>query len=108
MNLLNELSSWETELSNLRAEVKILREAKLVADFEIDQLRRRNAHLEEKVEYHLSRHVRLKTQLDRTGADLVQAIQAFAEDDDRARSMVYDQQPLPLEQHADYNGSTSN
>jgi MoxR-like ATPase len=83
MNLVSELSAWETELANLRTEVKILREAKVLTDFELDQLRRRNAILEEKVEYHLTRHVRLKTQLDRTGADLVQAIQAYTQDDER-------------------------
>jgi predicted nucleic acid-binding Zn-ribbon protein len=83
MNLVSELSAWETELANLRSEVKILREAKITTDFELDQLRRRNAMLEEKVEYHLTRHIRLKTQLDRTGADLVQAIHAFAADDTR-------------------------
>jgi len=83
MNLVSELSAWETELANLRTEVKILREAKVLTDFELDQLRRRNAVLEEKVEYHLTRHVRLKTQLDRTGADLVQAIQAYTQDDER-------------------------
>jgi hypothetical protein len=63
--------------------VKVLREAKVLTDFELDQLRRRNALLEEKVEYHLTRHIRLKTQLDRTGADLVQAIHAYADDDKR-------------------------
>jgi len=83
MNLVSELSAWETELANLRSEVKVLREAKVLSDFELDQLRRRNVMLEEKVEYHLTRHVRLKTQLDRTGADLVQAIHAYADDDTR-------------------------
>src|SRR6187402_1950342 len=83
MNLINELSSWESELESLRSEVKILREAKIVSDFEIDQLRRRNVALEEKVEFHLTRHVRLKTQLDRTGADLVQAISSINSDDAR-------------------------
>ena len=83
MNLINELSSWESELESLRSEVKILRESKIVSDFEIDQLRRRNALLEEKVEFHLTRHVRLKTQLDRTGADLVQAITAINGEDMR-------------------------
>ena len=83
MNLINELSSWESELESLRSEVKILRESKIISDFEIDQLRRRNTALEEKVEFHLTRHVRLKTQLDRTGADLVQAISSFSNDDMR-------------------------
>ena len=77
MNLINEIASWESELESLRSEVKILRESKIVSDFEIDQLRRRNVQLEERVEYHLTRHVRLKTQLDRTGSDLVAAIQSF-------------------------------
>ena len=92
MNLVNELASWESELESLRSEVKILREAKIVSDFENDQLRRRNQHLEEKVEYHMTRHVRLKTQLDRTGADLVQAIQSFA-DDDMRNGVVHDMPP---------------
>ena len=97
MNLVSELSAWETELANLRAEVKILRDAKVLTDFELDQLRRRNALLEEKCEYHMTRHVRLKTQLDRTGADLVQAIQAINDDD--ARIGVHQDTLAPAIQH---------
>jgi predicted nucleic acid-binding Zn-ribbon protein len=97
VNLINELSSWESELQSLRSEVKILRESKIVSDFEIDQLRRRNAQLEEKVEYHLTRHVRLKTQLDRTGADLVAAISSFNDD---APHLV-SEEPRMLEQAAE-------
>ena len=80
MNLINEIASWESELESLRSEVKILRESKIVSDFEIDQLRRRNVQLEERVEYHLTRHVKLKTQLERTGADLVASLSGFADD----------------------------
>jgi len=80
MNLINEIASWESELESLRSEVKILRESKIVSDFEIDQLRRRNVQLEERVEYHLTRHVKLKTQLERTGADLVQSLAGIADE----------------------------
>ena len=47
MNLINELSSMESELESLRSECRILREGKIVADFEIDQLRRRNLNVQE-------------------------------------------------------------
>ena len=75
MNLINEISSWESELESLRSEVKILRESKILLDFEIDQLRRRNTRLEERLEHHITRHVQLKTQLERTCADLVKGMQ---------------------------------
>jgi len=80
MNLINELSSMESELESLRSECRILREGKIVADFEIDQLRRRNTQLEERADYHMAGKVRLKTVLDRTGADLVAAIQQYTDE----------------------------
>ena len=98
MNLINEIASWESELESLRAEVKILRESKIVSDFENDQLRRRNSMLEEKVEYHLTRHVKLKTQLERTGADLVASLSGFA---DEAPPTLADEAPRWLEKAAE-------
>ena len=77
MNLINELSSLESELESLRSECKISRESKIISDFENDQLRRRNVLLEEKCERLIVSNSRLKTLLDRTGADLVAAIQRY-------------------------------
>jgi hypothetical protein len=77
MNLVNELSSMETELESLRSEVKILREAKLVSDFEIGQLKLRLVHAEEARDGHLAGKVRLKTLLDQAGQHLVMGIQRY-------------------------------
>ena len=41
MNVANEVSTILTEVESLRSEVRILRENKIVTDFEMDQLRRR-------------------------------------------------------------------
>jgi len=77
MNIVNEMSSVLTEVESLRAENKILREAKIVADFENDQLRRRNALLQEQCNSHMSGKVRLKTILDQAGQSLVNGINQF-------------------------------
>lgn len=77
MNIVNEISSVLTEVESLRAEVKILREAKIVADFEIDQLRRRNATLQERYDIRISRETRLKTILDQAGQSLVNGINQY-------------------------------
>ena len=71
MNLINEISAWESELESLRSENKILRETKIILDFENDQLKRRVSQLEEKCDYVLSEKVHLKTMLDQTGQSLV-------------------------------------
>ena len=80
MNLMNELSTLETELESLRAEVKILRECKIIADFENDQLKRRLSAVEEQRDGHLAGKVRLKTILDQAGQHLVQGIQRYNEE----------------------------
>jgi len=80
MNLVNEISTLQTELESLRAENKILRDNKIVLDFEIDQLKRRLAKTEEQKEMHLAGKVRLKTLLDQTGASLVSGINQFNAD----------------------------
>ena len=77
MNIVNEMSSVLTEVESLRAEVKILREAKILSDFENDQLRRRNALLQEQCNSHMSGKVRLKTILDQAGQSLVNGINQF-------------------------------
>ena len=79
MNLSAELSSIETELESLRTEVKILREAKIVADFELDQLRRRDEHLTEKCDFLIASNAELKTIVDQAGANLVSSIQKYHE-----------------------------
>jgi hypothetical protein len=77
MNLVNEISSLETELESLRAENKILRENKLVLDFENDQLKRRLTLAEAARDSHIAGKARLKTILDQAGQHLVTGIQAF-------------------------------
>jgi hypothetical protein len=77
MNLANELASFESELESLRSENRILREAKIVSDFELDQLRRRLSISEAKAEHHLAGKVRLKTLLDQAGQHLVAGIQRY-------------------------------
>jgi chromosome condensin MukBEF ATPase and DNA-binding subunit MukB len=77
MNLANELASFESELESLRSENKILREAKILADFELDQLRRRINHVEARAEAHMASRVRLKTLLDQTGQSLVAAMNRY-------------------------------
>ena len=80
MNLINELSSMESELESLRSENKILREAKIVLDFENDQLKRRLSTVEEQRDGHLAGKVRLKTILDQAGQHLVSGIQRYNEE----------------------------
>ena len=80
MNLINELSSMESELESLRSENKILRETKIILDFENDQLKRRLATVEEQRDGHLAGKVRLKTILDQAGQHLVAGIQRYNEE----------------------------
>jgi regulator of replication initiation timing len=77
MNLASEVSSLQSELESLRSENKILRESKLIADFELDQLRRRLSQVEAQRDVHLSSKVRLKTLLDQAGQQLVSGIQRY-------------------------------
>jgi hypothetical protein len=77
MNLVNEISSLQTELESLRAENKILREAKIISDFESDQLRRGLAVERERNARLLSGKVRLKTILDQAGQSLVNGISQY-------------------------------
>jgi regulator of replication initiation timing len=77
MNLVNEISSIESELESLRAECKMLREAKLILEFENDQLKRRLAAVEEQRDGHLAGKVRLKTLLDQAGQHLVSGINRY-------------------------------
>jgi regulator of replication initiation timing len=77
MNLANELAALQSELESLRSENKILRENKIVLDFEIDQLKRRLSHAEQSRDAHLAGKVRLKTLLDETGASLVAGINRY-------------------------------
>jgi len=77
MNLVNEISTLQTELESLRAENKILREAKIIADFELDQLKRRLSLVEAQRDSHLSGKVRLKTLLDQAGQQLVSGINQY-------------------------------
>jgi regulator of replication initiation timing len=79
-NVMNEISSMESELESLRAENKILRESRLILDFENEQLKRRLAQCEEMCNTHLAGKVRLKTILDQAGQHLVQGIQRYNEE----------------------------
>ena len=97
MNLMNELSSLESEVESLRIETKILRESKLILEFENDQLKRRLAIVEEQRDGHLAGKVRLKTLLDQAGQHLVTGIQRY---NDEMREMLsvnsaQEQQLLP-------------
>lgn len=92
MNLVNELSSMESELESLRSEVKILRETKIIADFELDQLRRRLVAAEEARDSHLSGKVRLKTLLDQAGQHLVMGIQRY--NDEMKEAIIADEPKL--------------
>ena len=77
MNIVNEMSTILTEAESLRAEVKILRENKIVADFELDQLRRALALERERNARLMSGKVRLKTILDQAGQSLVSGINQY-------------------------------
>jgi hypothetical protein len=99
MNLVNEVSNLETELESLRAENKILREAKLIAEFENDQLKRRLAVVEEQRDGHLAGKVRLKTILDQAGQHLVAGIQRFNEEMREGVTAV--EQPLLMNEAAE-------
>ena len=77
MNLVNEISSLESELESLRAEAKVLRENKIRLEFENDQLTRRLAIVEEQRDGHLAGKVRLKTLLDQAGQQLVAGITRY-------------------------------
>ena len=90
MNLVNEISSLETEAESLRAECKVLRENKLVLEFENHQLKRRIAHVEEQRDVNLAGKVRLKTLLDRAGSDLVAAIHNYNEETKEAIGIATD------------------
>jgi regulator of replication initiation timing len=80
MNLINELSTLESELESLRSENKILRENKILLDFENDQLKRRLSNVEEQRDKNLAGKVRLKTILDQAGQHLVSGIQRYNEE----------------------------
>lgn len=75
MNVANEVSTILTEVESLRSEVRILRENKIVTDFEMDQLRRRCTISDGKTERLIASNASLKTLLDRVGADLVAGLQ---------------------------------
>ena len=99
MNLINELSSMESELESLRAECKILRESKIILDFENDQLRRRLLAVEEQRDGHLAGKVRLKTILDQAGQHLVAGIQRYNEEMREAIGVV--EEPRLIERAAE-------
>lgn len=80
MNVMNEISTMQSRLESLEAENKILRESKMITDFEIDQLKRRLAQTEEQRDSHLAGKVRLKTILDQAGQHLVQGITRYNEE----------------------------
>jgi len=80
MNLTSEVSSILTELESLRSENKILRENKILLDFENDQLKRRLAQVEAQRDSHMSGKVRLKTLLDQAGQSLVAGINKYNEE----------------------------
>lgn len=100
MNLINELSSLESELESLRAECKILRESKIILDFENDQLKRRLSAVEEQRDGHLAGKVRLKTILDQAGQHLVQGIQRYNEEMREAIGVV-GEEPRLIERAAE-------
>jgi hypothetical protein len=77
VNLVNEISTLQTELESLRAENKILRETKIITDFELDQLKRRITMVEAQRDAHLSGKTRLKTILDQAGQQLVSGINRY-------------------------------
>jgi regulator of replication initiation timing len=87
MNLVNEISSLQTELESLRAENKIVRERNIVLEFENDQLKRRLISTEAARDSHMSGKVRLKTLLDQAGQHLVSGIQRYH---DETRAEQYD------------------
>ena len=101
MNLINELSSLESELESLRSENRILRESKMISDFENDQLKRRVAQLEEKCDRHMTGKVRLKTLLDETGASLVSGIQRYNEEMHEAIGVAAEAAPRLIEKAAE-------
>lgn len=98
MNLANEISTFQSELESLRAEALALRNAKIVADFELDQLRRKVRQLEEERDRQRDKHSAIKTLLDSTGAAIVQGINKIHADE-RDREIAYDEaRPLQITQ----------
>ena len=77
VNIVSELSTVMTELESLRAENKILRESKIISDFENDQIRRAYALEREKNARLLSGNSRLKTILDQAGQGLVNGVNQY-------------------------------
>jgi regulator of replication initiation timing len=101
MNLINELSSMESELESLRAEAKILREAKLILEFENDQLKRRLSAVEEQRDGHLAGKVRLKTLLDQAGQHLVSGINRFNDEMRESIGSAKAEEPRLIERAAE-------
>src|SRR3954468_23533796 len=73
----NEISSIESERESLRAECKVLRESKIILEFENDQPKKRLGQVEEQRDGHLAGKVRLKTLLDQAGQHLVSGINRY-------------------------------
>ena len=101
MNLINELSSMESELESLRAECKVLREAKLILEFENDQLKRRLSQVEEQRDGHLAGKVRLKTLLDQAGQHLVSGINRFNDEMRESIGSAKAEEPRLIERAAE-------
>jgi hypothetical protein len=80
MSLSSDLASLENEIESLRAEVKILREARAVTDFENADLKHRLAKAEARNSVLLMRETTLKTIVRQTGAGLVDSITKYTEE----------------------------
>ena len=98
MNIVNEISSVLSEVESLRSEVKILREAKILSDFETDQLRRHNTRLQERVDWMIADCAEMKSIVDQTGAALVSFMNKFNE---RRREISSSEEPRLIERAAE-------
>ena len=79
MNLINEISSMETELQSLRSENEVLKHNKAIIEFENESLRRALAKAHADRDNFMRRAEAIKSLLDQTGANLVSGMNRYHE-----------------------------
>mgnify|MGYP001604789661 CR=1 FL=1 len=77
MNLSQEVSTMETELVSLRAEVDMRRQREAVLEWEVDSLKKQLTTTQAERDTFRRRADSIKVLLDQTGAALVNGIQKF-------------------------------
>ena len=77
LNLINEISSLETELQSLRSDNEVLKHNKAINEFENESLRRALAKAQQDRDHFMRRAEAIKSLLDLTGANLVSGINKY-------------------------------